>query len=39
MIHPTYGHGFVEISTTRVARVKFAGQERQVRVAELQADD
>ncbi|MCP4872809.1 MAG: hypothetical protein GY898_29305 [Proteobacteria bacterium] len=35
--HPTWGQGFVEVSTTRVARVKFSGQERQVRVAELKA--
>lgn len=37
--HPTWGQGFVEVSTTRVARVKFSGQERQVRVAELKALD
>ncbi len=36
VVHALYGQGFVEISTTRIARVKFAGQERQVRVAELE---
>jgi hypothetical protein len=37
VVHPVYGQGFVELSTTRIARVKFAGQERQVRVSELEA--
>ncbi len=39
VFHETWGQGFVEVSTTRIARVKFAGQERQVRVAELKALD
>lgn len=39
VVHPVWGQGFVEVSTTRVARVKFAGQERQVRVSELAAYD
>jgi hypothetical protein len=33
--HPVFGQGFVQVSTTRVARVRFGSQERQVRVAEL----
>lgn len=39
VLHDKYGQGFVELSTTRIARVKFAGQERQVRVSELVALD
>ena len=36
--HATYGHGFVQMSTLRVARVQFGIQERQVRVDELAGD-
>lgn len=36
VLHPAHGQGFVVMSTTRIARVKFSGEERQVRVADLQ---
>ncbi len=36
--HEGYGHGFVQMSTLRIARVQFGIQERQVRVSELTAD-
>jgi len=36
VLHTTHGHGFVVMSTTRIARVKFGIEERQVRVADLQ---
>ena len=36
VLHSVHGQGFVVMSTTRIARVKFAGEERQVRVADLQ---
>ena len=37
--HPTYGQGFVVMSTRRVARVAFGGRERQVRVDDLELLD
>lgn len=33
--HESHGHGFVVMSTARIARVKFGIEERQVRVADL----
>lgn len=39
VLHPVHGQGFVQVSTTRIARVKFGFQERQVRVADLESLD
>ena len=39
VLHPVHGQGFVTVSTTRIARVKFGFQERQVRVADLEGLD
>lgn len=39
VLHPLHGQGFVQVSTTRIARVKFGFQERQVRVADLTSLD
>jgi hypothetical protein len=36
--HASYGHGFVQMSSERMARVQFGIVERQVRVSELEAD-
>ena len=36
VLHPTHGQGFVVMSTPKIARVKFAGEERSVRVGDLQ---
>lgn len=33
--HNSHGHGFVVMSTSRIARVKFGIEERQVRVVDL----
>jgi hypothetical protein len=35
VLHPQHGQGFVIMSTLRVARIKFASQDRTVRVADL----
>lgn len=37
--HPQWGQGFVVMATSRVARVRFSGQERGVRVADLRPLD
>ncbi len=37
--HPVHGQGFVQMSTSNIARVQFGIQERQVRVADLTALD
>ena len=36
VLHDVHGQGFVVMSTSRIARVKFEGEERQVRVKDLQ---
>lgn|GEM_PF-1998566 len=37
--HPQWGQGFIVMATSRVARVRFSGQERGVRVADLRPLD
>ena len=36
VLHATHGQGFVVMSTSRIARVKFGSEERQIRVADLE---
>jgi len=36
VLHTVHGQGFVVMSTSRIARVKFGVEERQVRVADLE---
>lgn len=39
VLHAAFGQGFVIMSTSRVARVRFGAEERSVRVAELELLD
>jgi hypothetical protein len=36
VLHTVHGQGFIVLSTSSVARVKFEGEERSVRVADLE---